>query len=227
MSSRHPTAKLAGVIFIIATVAVLFAGAVDPLLAAPDFLRKITENANQISISSLLYLVAAFTSVGIAVALYPVLSKINSGLAVGSVVFRTLEAVFYIVAIASLLCLLPLSEKFISAGAADQHMLQTIGNVLLNLRNQATLLGVFAFCVGAFMYYLIFFQSRLIPRWLSGWGIVAIILMFVACVLALFSGKPITGYTALIVPIALQEMVLAVWLIAKGFSLPTTESGSA
>jgi len=77
---------------------------------------------------------------------------------------------------------------------------------------------VFAFCLGAFMYYYVFFQSRLIPRWLSGFGIVAIILMCTACVLALFSGNRITSYILLAAPIALQEMVLAVWLIVKGFN---------
>ena len=77
------------------------------------------------------------------------------------------------------------------------------------------------------MYYYLFFQSRLIPRWLSGFGIVAIILMMVACVLTLFSGNRITSYSPLAAPIAVQEMVLAVWLIAKGFNPSAVTSGSA
>jgi hypothetical protein len=77
------------------------------------------------------------------------------------------------------------------------------------------------------MYYYLFFQSRLIPRWLSGFGIVAIILMLAACVLALFSGNLITSYIPLAFPIFLQEMVLAVWLIVKGFNPAVTASGAA
>jgi undecaprenyl pyrophosphate phosphatase UppP len=68
------------------------------------------------------------------------------------------------------------------------------------------------------MYYTLLFQSRLIPRWLSGFGIVAIILMLTACVLALFSGNRITSYIPLAAPIAVQEIVLGVWLIVKGFN---------
>jgi hypothetical protein len=68
------------------------------------------------------------------------------------------------------------------------------------------------------MYYYVFFQSRLIPRWLSGFGIVAIILMMTACAMSLFSGNRITSYIPLAAPIAVQEMVLAVWLIVKGFN---------
>ncbi len=88
----------------------------------------------------------------------------------------------------------------------------------MSIRDYAALLAVFAFCLGGFMYYFVLFQSRLIPRWLSGFGIVAIILMLAACVLALFSGNRITSYIPLAAPIALQEMVLAVWLIVKGFN---------
>ncbi len=85
-------------------------------------------------------------------------------------------------------------------------------------------LAVFAFSLGAFMYYYLFFQSRLIPRWLSGGGIAAIISMMAACVLALFSDNPVTGYIPLAFPIFLQEMVLAVWLIAKGFNAPAVDT---
>jgi hypothetical protein len=67
------------------------------------------------------------------------------------------------------------------------------------------------------LYYVVFYQSRLIPRWLSGWGLIAIILMLAACVLALFSQRPIQTYTIRVLPIAVQELCLAIWLMAKGF----------
>ncbi len=101
--------------------------------------------------------------------------------------------------------------------------------MLVSVRDQAGLVAVFAFCLGAFLYYTLFCQSRLIPRWLSGLGIVAIILMMTACVLSLFSGNHITSYIPLAFPIFLQEMVLAVWLIVKGFdsSVVASQSGKA
>ena len=67
------------------------------------------------------------------------------------------------------------------------------------------------------MYYALFYRSQLVPRWLSGWGIDGVLLMLCACLMALFSDNPITGYTLLVLPIAVQELVLAVWLLVKGF----------
>ncbi|MGZ8563239.1 MAG: DUF4386 family protein, partial [Candidatus Limnocylindria bacterium] len=124
----------------------------------------------------------------------------------------------YMVAVVSLLSLSTLGQASVAAGAADQAALGAIGGLLLSLREQAALAGVFAFCLGAFLYYVAFFRSRLIPRWLSGWGIAAIGLIAAASVLALFAGRPVTDYVPMALPIFLQEMVLAVWLIARGFS---------
>jgi hypothetical protein len=218
MNSTRKIAVMTGVIFIIATVAALAAAAVTPVLTGSDYLTQVSAHANQVAAGAFLYLIAAFTSAGIAISLYSVLKERNAGLALGSVVFRTIEAAFYMVAVVSLLSLLTLGQQFTTVGVADRTLFQAIGDSLLSVRDHATLMGVFAFSLGAFMYYYLFFQSRLIPRWLSGWGIVAVILMMTACVLALFSDNPVTGYTLLVLPIALQEMVLAVWLIVKGFN---------
>jgi hypothetical protein len=227
MNTNRKTAVITGVIFIIATGALFPAAALTPGLTGTDYLTQFSAHPNQVAAGAFAYLVAALASVGIAIAMYPVMKGSNAGLALGSVVFRALEAAFYMVEVVILLSLLTLGQQFTTAGAADRTLLQAIGNSLVSVRQHAALVAVFAFCLGAFMYYYLFFQSRLIPRWLSGFGIVAIILMMVACVLALFSGNLITSYITLAAPIALQEMVLAVWLIVKGFNQTAIASLSA
>jgi Domain of unknown function (DUF4386) len=218
MNSSRKIAVTTGVLFIVATVAALAAAALVPGVSGADYLTKVSANPNLVTRGALFYLIAAFTSAGIAISLYPTLKKWNAGLALGSVVFRAMEAIMYMAAVVSLLSLLAVSQQFSNAGVADRASLQAIGDSLRSARDNATLAAVFAFSLGALSYYYVFFQSRLIPRWLSGWGIAAAILMFTACLLALFSNSPVTGYTLLIIPIAVQEMVLAVWLIVKGFN---------
>jgi len=227
MNSTRKIAVITGVIFILATLTgPLLATPLTPDLTGTDYLARVSAHTNQVAGGVLLWIISAFTSGGIAIVMYPVLKERNAGLALGSVVFRALEAAFYMVEVVCLLSLLTLGQQFTTAGAADRTSLQAIGNLLVSVRDHAALLAVFAFCVGAFMYYYLFFQSRLIPRWLSGFGIVAIILMMVACVLALFSGNRITSYIPLAAPIGVQEMVLAVWLIVKGFNPSVSASKS-
>ena len=104
-----------------------------------------------------------------------------------------------------------------------------LADSLLSMHDLTGILVVITFGPGALMYYAIFYKSKLIPRWLSGWGIVAAALCLISGILVMFN--IIEFFTpvqiALNIPIALQEMVLAVWLIVKGFNLPTAFSGSA
>jgi hypothetical protein len=73
------------------------------------------------------------------------------------------------------------------------------------------------------MFYYLLYQSTLIPRWLSGWGFLAAILYLVASIYNLFGPE----LSILLLPLALQEMVMAVWLIVKGFNSSAIASGSA
>jgi hypothetical protein len=219
MNSNRKTAVITGVLFIIATLTgPILAAPLIPDLTGTDYLIKLSAHTNPVAVGVLLMIIGYFACAGIAIALYPVLKERSTGLALGSVIFRTIETTFYLLGVASLLSLLALGQQFGTTEAANRTSLQVIGNLLVSVRDYAALVAVFAFCVGAFMYYYVFFQSRLVPRWLSGFGIVAITMLMVACVLALFSGNRITSYITLAAPIALQEMVLAVWLIIKGFN---------
>ena len=174
--------------------------------------------------------IAAVASASIAISLYPVLKKHNQSLALGAVGFRLIEAVMYIVGVIGIILLLTLSQEFVKAGAPASSYFQTLGAVLLSGYHWVSNVGaLLAFCLGALMYYIIFYQTRLVPRWLSGWGLVAIILTMVSGLLVMFSliGPMSTGQVVLNLPIAVQEMVLAVWLIVKGFNWSAVASGYA
>jgi hypothetical protein len=140
-----------------------------------------------------------------------------------------MEGMLYIVGVVSLLALLTLSQEYAKAGAPNASSYQISGTLLLAVKNWAGQLGVISFTLGALMYYSVFFQSKLIPRWLSGWGFLGVALSLAAVLLVIF-GQIIpfsTVFILLQLPIGLQEMVLAVWLIAKGFDPSAIASGSA
>lgn len=223
MKTDRKIAILAGTLFIVATTASLagnsFTGA---LLAAPDYLSRVSAQGTRIIAGALLTFVAAATSAGIAIALYPVLKKQHEALALGAVGFRVVEGVFYMVGALCLLSLLPLSHLFVSAGDQNAATFQMVGHLLLAMKDLAGfVLGVLAFCLGAGLYYFLFYQTKLLPRWLSLWGMLALVLLLVAVFLTLFDGEPYSVSGNLIflaLPIFVQEIVLAVWLIVKGFN---------
>ena len=67
------------------------------------------------------------------------------------------------------------------------------------------------------MFYTLFYKTSLIPRWLSLWGVIGAVLYHIAGWTDLFG----IDMGVLIFPLALQEMVMAVWLILKGFNHPS------
>jgi hypothetical protein len=219
MDSNRRTAVTAGVLFIAATLATLAGSALyGPILNDPDRLSRVVPGVGALAGGVLLQLVAAGASVGIAIALYPVLKQWGAAIALGSVVFRTLEATMYAIGAVSLVALMPLGRQFAGAAVTERVSLTALSEVLLGVRDAAVVAGVLAFCVGALLYSWLLYRSNLVPRWLSGWGIAALFLMMAACLLALFNQNPVTSYVILAAPIGVQEMVLAVWLIVRGFS---------
>jgi hypothetical protein len=156
--------------------------------------------------------------------LYPVLRKRGEGLALGAVVFRTIEAVMYAVAAVITLSLPGVAHQYTQQAAPGRTGIQAIGDALAGVRQDAILAGVLAYIVGALMYYCVLYRSRLVPRWLAGWGIAAEVPMLIACLAAAFTDTPVTSYTVLVLPIAVQEIALAAWLIVRGFSPRAAEA---
>ena len=212
-----------GALFVIATIVALAAAALLPALTGPAYLSGVVDHSSRMNASALLYLIAAGTSVGIAIALYPLLRRVNAALAVGAVVFRTIEAAFYTAAVVSLMSITGLGHQLATASADDRAPIQEMADYALSVRDHSTLAAVFAFSVGTCMYSIVFYRSNLLPRWLSAWGVLGAVLIGTGCVLSLFSDAPITGYYPLILPVAVWEMVLAVWLIVIGFKPGITD----
>lgn len=222
MSVYRRNAMATGVLFILATVAPLLGTALlKPSLGEPVDLTRIAANETPLFVGALLQLIGYAACPCIALALYPVLRQYGEGFALGSVVFRTLEATFYVVGLVGLLMLVSLGREAVTPGAPDSAFLAhaaallTAGRVWLGF-----VIGVMFFGIGGLLYGWLLYRSALVPRWLSGWGIVGATLTMVSGVLVMFQlTSPMTPmHLVLNLPIFAQEMVLAVWLIARGFN---------
>ena len=221
MDSNKKTARIVGVLFIIATVAgflsLFFLGSLN----TPDYLVNLSVNGSQIIIGAIITLIMAAAIAFIPAMISPILKKYNGALALGYAVFRTIEAVTIIISAIGFLLLLTLSQQFVIAGAPNTSYFQTIGALLQTLvNNWGSLISTIFFSISALILNYILYQSKLIPRWLAVWGLAGGVLHIVGGLLGMFSviGESSTLGMIFVIPLALEEMVFAVWLIVKGFN---------
>lgn len=215
MNTIRRTATIVGVLFIIGTVSGILSSIVTgSIFDDPDYLIRVSENETQVALGASLVLLMGFSLAMVPVMLFPIFKKHNEALALGAVVFRgPLEAFVYILIVMSWLVLITVSHEFITAGAPAGSHFENIGNVLLKSGDQLNQILEIVFSLGALMIYTLFYQTRLIPTWLSLWGLIGAVIYFAAGLLHLFGFN--LGF--LLIPLGLQEMVQAVWLIVKGF----------
>ncbi len=231
MNTNKKTAIIVGVLYIIGTVAgVLSVAVLTPVLNDPDYLIKVSTNEAQIVTGALFVLLMGFALAMVPVLLFPILKKHDEALALGYVVFRgALETVTYIAMVISQFFLIIVSQEYVAAGAPKASYFQTLGALFLQGRDSINTILIIVFSLGALMLYYLFYQSKLIPRWISVWGFVAILLHLTTGFLIMFHLMSAFSTINMVVnlPIGLQEMVMAIWLIVKGFNSSAIASESA
>ncbi|TFE22816.1 DUF4386 domain-containing protein [Cohnella luojiensis] len=222
MNSNRQRAKIVGVLFILAAVtAIIGLLLYDPILNGPDYLIKGSEHSNQVILGALMELILVVSAVGTATTMFPLLRKYNETIALWHVCFRFLEAVIITVGVISVLSLLTLSREFVAAGAPDTASFQASGILLKAIHDWTFLLGpLFMLGINTMMYSYIFYKSKLVPRFIPILGMTGATLVFINALLVMFGVvEQISVWGLLALPIAANEMILAVWLIVKGFNI--------
>jgi hypothetical protein len=218
MDSYRTNARIAGVLFITASALAIIGGALILPIDDPGYLADAAAKEGQIVTGAVLEVLLAVSVFGIAVALFPVLRRQNEGAALGYVGVRIVEGTLILLASVSGLLVLSLSKEFTETGDSG---LQPLGDLLLMTRDWTYLIGTMVFLgFSALVLYTLLYRSRLVPTWLSIWGLAGGALIVARGLLEMF-GNEFSGVVQGIfaAPIAVQEMVLAVWLIVRGFDL--------
>lgn len=221
MREHKTTAITAGVLYIVGTVSgVLCKVLVQfPVRDADDPLGYAAEHRGLVVTGALLVLVMGMALVFVPVVLFPVLRRVDEVLAIGYLTVRgAVEAACYIISATALLLMVPVGDV-LSAGEGTA----TAGGVRLGMlmvdfdaMNTVTAL---VFCLGGAMFYALLYRSGIVPRWIAVWGLAGIPSYVAAYVLAAYAviGPNSATLNLLLLPLALQEMVLGIWMIARGF----------
>lgn len=227
MKTYKNTAIIVGALFLIAMVTSLVGGAgmIEPVIGTDEYLVAVSESDTQVLVGVLLELINGICVVLIAVLLFPILKKVNEGLALGYVAFRIIESMVIVAAVVSPLTLVALSQEYLKAGAPDTSFFQALGGTLLAARSHwaGLLLGLF-FSLGALVLYYLMYKSILLPRFISIWGFIGAILILVWNTLQFFGIDLGDAGMILALPIILNEIFMAIWLIVKGFNAPAITS---
>ena len=216
MNAHRRTAVIVGALYIVGT----FAGVLSMLvmggrLDGPHYLASLAADPDPVKLGALLVLVMGLALAMVPVMMFPILKRQSEALAVGYVVFRgALETLLYIAGALSWLLLIIVAHQSSGSSPSPGSQASSLGDLLVRAGDPITAVRDIVFSLGALIFYYLLYAARLIPRWLSGWGIAGTIGYLAAGVIAVFSTEPF----ALLLPLALQEMVMAVWLIAKGFN---------
>jgi len=223
MNSTKKAAKIVGILFILAAVTSILAAFIfyKPILNNPDYLTQGAEHGNQVVMGALMELLLVISAVGTATTMFPILRKYNETIALWHVCFRFLEAVLITVGIISVLSLLTLSREFVAAGATDAASFQTAGTTLIAIHDWTFLLGPnFMLGINTMMYSYIFYKSRLVPRFIPILGMTGSVCIFLCALFVMFGvfEQVSTWGGILALPVAANEMTLAVWLLVKGFN---------
>ncbi len=221
MNTNRQAATIVGVLFILATVsAILGLLFYQPILTRPDYLINGAGQKNQVILGALMELVLVCTAIGTAIGLFPFLKPYGERIALAHLCFRFLEAVVITIGIVAVLSLLTLSQDFVAAGS-EASGFQAAGSLLLAAKDWTFILGpLFFLGINTMMYSYLLYKSGLVPRPLAVLGLTGATLVFGDALLVMFGVVLQLSVWAMVLalPIAAYEMILAGWLIVKGFN---------
>ena len=181
-----------------------------------SILVNVAKNLTRMRISNLVALLNSLAIVVLAVMFYIVFYKQYRIIALVALVLFVAEAITLAVSKIGTYGLLPLSQEFVGAGAPEPSYFQTLGDFLYHGFDRLGYdIHMLFFCLGGILWYYLLYSSRLVPRPLAIWGLVAICLLTIPVLILLYTRRS-TPLMILGLPYAPFELVLGMWLLVKG-----------
>ena len=225
MDPMRKSALAVGVLFIL-TFITSIGGVIayGPILSDPNYVTGAGADT-RVFLGAFLELFLIVTNIGCAVVLFPLLKRVNEGLALAYVAARIVECTFILVGILSLLAIVTLRQ---TATAADAGSLLTIGKTLKAIHDWTFLLGPgFADGIGTglILGYLMY-RSGLVSTRMALFGVIGGPLLAASGIAVLMGvipqGSPVQNILTL--PEIVWELFLGLWLAFKGFKTPAVVS---
>jgi Domain of unknown function (DUF4386) len=221
MTSMRRTAVVAGIFYLLTEVTaiggMLLYGSV---LGTREFIVSASADDTSVLAGAFLEVLLAIAVVGSAVTLYPVVRRVNEGMALGYVAGRLIEATIISVGAISLLAVVTMQRDLSGTTGAEATAAVTVGQSLVAVHDWTFLFGPkLALGVNTVLLAYLMYRSRLVPRVIAVIGLVGGSLVFAsgtAVLFGLYEDLSNVGVVAA-APVLAWELSVAVWMIVKGF----------
>lgn len=158
-----------------------------------------------------------YTFVGIsAAAMYIVLRMVSPGAAIIGAFCRVIEAAmgatFIILKYAAFAAI---TDRSLLTGFSDPER-GGLMSLFAHAHSAAIFFLLIPMAVGGVLFFILFFRSRLLPRWLSAWGVVTYAIIGTVAALVILFPDLRNHIMLFFLPGALFEWVVAFWLLFAG-----------
>ena len=218
MSSAKSTGRTVGILLLLQLAAALMIPFIlmRPLIAgSPGFLTAAAENSFQIRTGVLLSFVGAAFTVSLGITALPIFRRYSNATAFWFLAVCVVSCTLDFVHSGTVMSMLSLSQQYVS-GAAETGLYHVVGAAVASTRRWAHYTQLVAIGAWIFVFYSSLLRFALIPRLLATLGVIGIALQFIGVTLLTFMGYSSIGEMA--VPLLPIQIVVAVWLIVKGFN---------
>ena len=219
MNTINKTSRILGVAFLLQFVTSFSSGVfLQPLWFVPgnisETMFKIAANPTLMRTSIFLDMLTALGVIFLGAILFLTLRKQNEKMALTALGFYILEGTLHAAGKMDAYSLLRMSQEYVTTG--NPAYLQTMGNLAFESMNfVGSTLMMLAFCLGAILFYYLLDKARIVPRWLSLWGLITVFPCLIGTLFAIF------GYElpfAMYLPYVPFEFVIGVWILVKGIN---------
>jgi hypothetical protein len=216
MEAASRTGRIIGVLIIMQMVG---SGVVNfvlepRLLGAPGFLVSAASHSQQIGLAVLLGLVTEALWVGVAITAFPIFCQRTRRMALWFVALTVVSLAVAVAENVGVMSMVSLSEAYTKASAVQREHLETVQVIVASARNWPHFISRIFVGSAIFVFYAVLYRFTLVPRALAVFGLIAAVLMVTAVAMPLFGHDVVFPMLA---PMGLSQLILAVWLITKGF----------
>lgn len=188
-----------------------------PATAPPGFLVSAAPHALRVGVCALLGIVTGAFAAAVAITVFPIFRKYSERMSLAFLALAIAALALSVVESGTVMSMLTLSQAYAASGSADPAAFEGLRSVVASSRNWAHFTHLIVGGSTFLVFYITMYRFALIPRALAGFGMMAVALQIATISMPFFG---IRVLFPLLAPVGIAHLMLAIWLLAKGFADP-------